>query len=377
MSLSYWEYDQWLAGTQVVVIGSGITGLNAAISLRARFPQLKIAVLEREPFPGGASTRNAGFACFGSPTELLADLRQDGETAMYELVAMRFQGLQRLRQRVGEAALRYAPCGGYEWFGPADEAAYAACMDFLPQANAQLSALTGVPAFFRPADGDTSRLGLQGVTHLIGLPAEGHLHPGAMMAALHAQARAAGITVLHGVQVEALEDQGDRVGLRTAQGWELTVAAAVVATNGFARQLLPALPLRPARNQVLVTAPVPGLRLRGCFHHREGYLYVRDLDGRVLIGGARYLDLAGETTDAYGFTDPIQAELHRLLDTVILPGQPWQVAHRWSGILGVGDHKRPLIQQVSPRVTVAVRMGGMGVALGSEAGHTAAQLVAL
>ena len=374
MSLSYWEHDQWLGHLDLVVIGSGITGLNAALSLKERFPGRAVTVLERGPFPGGASTRNAGFACFGSPTELLSDLREDGEEAMYELVALRWQGLQRLRSRVSDADLRYIPCGGYEWFGPEDEAAYAACMEFLPAANTRLTALTGGQAFFRPADSEIRPLGLGQTRHLIALPTEGQLHPGAMMAALLARARAAGITVLNGLGLEQIEDQGERVWLQ-GNDWDTTARAVVVATNGFARQLLPALDLRPARNQVLITEPIPGLRLRGCFHHRAGYIYARNVGDRVLIGGARYLDLEGETTDALGFTDLIQAELHRLLENVILPGQSWTVARRWSGILGVGDRKRPIIERVSPRVTVAVRMGGMGVALGSEAGHAAAQLV--
>ncbi|RMG73518.1 MAG: FAD-binding oxidoreductase [Bacteroidetes bacterium] len=374
MSLSFWEYDQWLAELDFAVIGSGITGLNAALSLKERFPERNVTVLERGPFPGEASTRNAGFACFGSPTELLSDLREDGEDAMYELVALRWQGLKRLRSLVSDTALRYVSCGGYEWFGPEDEAAYAACMEFLPGANARLSALTGGQAFFRPADSEIRALGLQQTHHLIALPTEGQLHPGAMMAALLDRARTVGITVLNGLSVSQLEDQGDRVWLQ-GESWESTAKAVVVATNGFARQLLPQLALRPARNQVLITEPVPGLRLQGCFHHREGYIYARNVGNRVLLGGARYLDPEGETTDMLGFTEPIQQELQRLLREVLLPGQPAPIARRWSGILGVGDRKRPIIERLSPRVTVAVRMGGMGVALGSQAGHEAAQLV--
>ena len=47
----------------------------------------------------------------------------------------------------------------------------------------------------------------------------------------------------------------------------------------------------------------------------------------------------------------------------------------WSGILGIGDQKKPIIERVSPNVVVAVRMGGMGVAIGSLVGEEAAALV--
>lgn len=74
MKLSYWEQKSLIGNPDVAVIGAGITGLNAAIRLKQLDPALDVLVLERGALPEGASTRNAGFACFGSPSELLADL---------------------------------------------------------------------------------------------------------------------------------------------------------------------------------------------------------------------------------------------------------------------------------------------------------------
>ena len=72
-NLSYWEQNTWLNDIDVAVVGSGIVGLCCAIRLKERFPEKKIVVFERGQLPSGASTKNAGFACFGSTSELLDD----------------------------------------------------------------------------------------------------------------------------------------------------------------------------------------------------------------------------------------------------------------------------------------------------------------
>ena len=100
----------------MAIIGSGIVGLSAALALLDRQPQLSVAVIERGVLPEGASTRNAGFACFGSMTELLDDLETMPESDVFALVERRFKGLQRLRKRVGDDNLRYEGLGGYEIF---------------------------------------------------------------------------------------------------------------------------------------------------------------------------------------------------------------------------------------------------------------------
>ena len=55
--------------------------------------------------------------------------------------------------------------------------------------------------------------------------------------------------------------------------------------------------------------------------------------------------------------------------------QPIKIDYWWSGILGVGAIKKPIVERISKRMTVAVRMGGMGVAIGSLVGEEGADLV--
>ncbi len=79
MDLSYWERDTFFSNVDIIIIGSGIVGLSAALCLKKRAPKLNIIILERGILPMGASSKNAGFACFGSPGELLEDLKSHSD----------------------------------------------------------------------------------------------------------------------------------------------------------------------------------------------------------------------------------------------------------------------------------------------------------
>ncbi len=74
-------------------------------------------------------------------------------------------------------------------------------------------------------------------------------------------------------------------------------------------------------------------------------------------------------------TKIIQDALEQLLKDVILPNTNFEIEHRWSGIMGVGNHKNPIVKQLSNNVFCGVRMGGMGVAIGSLIGKELADLV--
>ena len=107
MYLSYWEKQHFFNKSDLVVIGSGIVGLNAAISFKLKFPSKKVTVLERGILPSGASTKNAGFACIGSVSELSDDLTKMSEQNVWETVSFRYAGLKKLRSLVGDENIYY------------------------------------------------------------------------------------------------------------------------------------------------------------------------------------------------------------------------------------------------------------------------------
>ena len=67
--------------------------------------------------------------------------------------------------------------------------------------------------------------------------------------------------------------------------------------------------------------------------------------------------------------------IEEILKTIILPTTSFEIDQRWSGIMGVGDKKKPIIKQISNHVFCGVRLGGMGIAIGSLVGRELAALV--
>jgi glycine/D-amino acid oxidase-like deaminating enzyme len=148
----------------------------------------------------------------------------------------------------------------------------------------------------------------------------------------------------------------------------------LICTNGFAQQFLPNRDINPARAQVLVTTPIENLKVKGTFHYQQGYYYFRNVEDRILLGGGRNLDFKGETTTELDTTSQITNALTDLLKNVILPNQQFSIEYNWSGIMGVGQTKAPIIEKIDERIAVGVRLGGMGVAIGSLVGKELSEL---
>ncbi|WP_255481141.1 FAD-binding oxidoreductase [Pontibacter sp. Tf4] len=375
MQFSFWEQDTYFSNIDVLVVGSGIVGLNAALHLKTTQPRLKVMVVERGLLPTGASSKNAGFACFGSPTELLEDLARHTEDEVFGLVERRWKGLQRLRRNLGDATIDYNRWGGYELFEPAQQELYEQSIAQLPYLNKHLQTIVGEPAIYRTADEKIDVFGFKGISHLIESTAEGQIDTGKMILALTQKVQSLGVIILNNLEVLQLHDDGKTIVATTHRGVNLKARAALVATNGFARQLLPDLPVVPARAQVLITKPIVGLRLKGTFHFDRGYYYFRNIGNRVLFGGARNLDFITEETTEFALTDLIQNRLDELLQQVILPETPYEVEQRWSGIMGMGPAKTTIVQPISERISCSVRLSGMGIAIGSLVGEEGAELV--
>ena len=176
------------------------------------------------------------------------------------------------------------------------------------------------------------------------------------------------------IEVLSLESTENSVVLETTFG-ELKANKVAICTNGFAKQFLPNEDVQPARAQVIITKPIENLQLKGTFHYQQGYYYFRNIHNRILLGGGRNLNFEGETTTEIAQTNQIQNALKELMKTVILPRTKYEIDHTWSGIMGVGATKKPIIQKIHPNVAVGVRMGGMGVAIGSLVGINVAKLL--
>jgi glycine/D-amino acid oxidase-like deaminating enzyme len=340
------------------------------LALRERFPSSKILVLERGILPQGASTKNAGFACFGSLSEIIDDLKTHSEEEVVQLIQKRWNGLQLLRKNLGDECIDFKAYGGYELFLKNDESTYSDCLKKLPYINELLTSLFKLDLFAKEED----RFGFHGIQEYVVFNSfEAQIDTGKMMNALLQKAIANNILILNQVEVTAFQEKNKEVEVALAD-FSFVTRKLLFATNGFAGQLTNN-QVKPARAQVLITEPIPNLTIKGTFHIDKGYYYFRNIDNRILLGGGRNLAFEIETTKEFGETELIQNRLEELLKEVILPNTEFKIAHRWSGIMGLGSTKNPIVEQLSENVYCGVRLGGMGVAIGSLIGQELADLV--
>jgi gamma-glutamylputrescine oxidase len=372
-TFSYWERTAFIDNADVIIIGSGIVGLSAALHLNLQQPTLKITVLERGFLPTGASTKNAGFACFGTLSEQIAFLKRSSEEEVLRLVDYKWRGLQKLRQNLGDSNIDYHQLGGYELFMDNEAAKAEESLDQLTYFNNLLKQAIGKADIYAVADAKIAEFGFNKIARMIYNPYEGQIHTGKMMRALLSRVYDAGVLVLNGCSVNSIDHEEGHVRLNTSQG-DFKSGKVILATNAFAAQLYPGLNVIPGRGQVLITKHVPGLKLKGTYHFNEGYYYFRNIDGRILFGGGRNIDFKKEETWEFGHTEQVKAQLTEYLNEIILPGKNAEIDYWWSGIMGFGEEISPIVKEVQHNVFCAVRCNGMGVAMGSLVGEEVADL---
>ena len=373
MNVSFWERESFLEAYDLCVVGAGIVGLAAASRYKELNPSARVAVLERSWLSDGASSKNAGFACFGSISELEDDLKNAPFNQVLELSVKRYHGLQRLLELYGSEALGYEPCGGFELFFKGEEDLFHACKAALSKWNQAFEASLG----FAPYSIQTceSFQGMSGLLGVITNSYEGSLHTGKLNQCIRARAQACEVHLFQGIEVEEILEKDDAgVLVKTKQGdWKC--GKVLVCTNAFAKQLISELPINPKRNQVIITNELDVCPIEGTFHQLEGYIYFRNVGNRILLGGMRHLFPDTEATTEQATTQELIDTLSTYMSERILGHSNWSIDMKWSGILGMGEVKSPIIKQVSQNTFCAVRLGGMGVALGTLVGEEVVALM--
>jgi hypothetical protein len=371
--LSFWERKTYFEDNEFVVIGAGIVGLSTAIELRNLHPTSKILLLERGFLPSGASTKNAGFTCFGSVSELLDDLTKSSEEQVFSTVKKRWDGLQNLKRLVGEENIDMEINGSWDLILPEQENELETIREQLPYLNAQLEKITGEKDVYSEDTNCAEKFNFEGLETSFYNRLEGQINTGKLLTKLYQIAIEKGINCLFGIEAIALQTHLYNVGIQTSIGY-MKARNVLICTNGFAQQFLPNLDVLPARAQVLVTTPIEDLKVKGTFHYQQGYYYFRNVEDRILLGGGRNLNFEAETTTQLETSEEIMTALEKLLSTVILPNQSYSIEYQWAGIMGVGQTKAPIIEKIDDKIGIGVRMGGMGVAIGTLVGKELAEL---
>ncbi len=372
--VSLWEAESFFAPQDFVIAGAGLAGLWTAVELKTLHPSASVLVLERGHIPTGASTRNAGFACFGSPTEMISDAILFGEATMWSNVEMRYKGISKIREYFGDRVIEYDNCRGYECFA-ANEERIETVTAKLGWLNNGMKTITGKSEAFKWANEKIIPFGFSGFGAMIENKLEGGLHSGKLVQALLQKAQQAGVRFLFGTSLQAWRSESSSVKLKTDHG-NFVAGKLVLATNAFLSEMLDEPLVTPARGQILVTEPIPGLQLSGTFHYDEGYFYFRNVGNRILLGGARNTSPATEATLEMEITAPIQLRLEQFASKHLLNGKAINITHRWSGIMAFTKDKRPIIKQVTPTVYAISACNGMGVALTPIAAAILATMVA-
>ena len=368
MNYSYWELKEWFANIDFTIVGSGIVGLNCALELKKQYPKAKILILEKGMLPQGASTKNAGFACFGSLSEIIDDLNSHTEEEVFNLVNKRWKGLQLLRKNLGDKNIDFQQNKGFELCENKDF--FNECISKKEQINKLLKPIFKDDVFSISENKfNFKNIHQEYITNNF----EGQIDTGKMAFELLNKAQKLGVKILNNISVESFSETGNLVEVKTDK-ITFKTEKLLIATNGFATKLLNE-KVKPARAQVLITKPIKNLHIKGTFHLDKGYYYFRNIDHRILFGGGRNLDFKNEETTEFGLSEIIQNELERILKETILPNTNFEIEHRWSGIMGVGNQKKAIVKQLSNHVFCGVRLGGMGIAIGSLVGKELAELI--
>ncbi|MFN1834653.1 NAD(P)/FAD-dependent oxidoreductase [Balneola sp. MJW-20] len=359
-SRSWWESELYDRDYDLLVVGGGLTGQSTALFYKRMNPGSRILVVDRGFFPLGASTRNAGFACFGSPTEHIDDRSIEEEAKIIERIGRRISGLRLLRDTLGDGSIDYREEGAYEIF--TDHKTF-------KKAKAQLSLFN---EWVKKAAGweETYTIDTFEGYDAVKIKGEGCLHPGKMMKTLYSKNLDLGIEFRWNCRVNEIRaEEGE---ILVEKGLVLKASQLMIATNAFTSSLLPDLEITPCRGQVFVSRPISDLKWKGTFHYDKGYYYFRNIGDRLLMGGARNLDKDTEFTSEFGINGKIKDELIRFTNEVLKISDHWEIEQQWSGIMGFSPTKSPYLRSLTDRTVVAAGLSGMGVALGMQLGKEAA-----
>ncbi len=231
--------------TDVAIIGGGLTGVSTAWHLRARHPELGIALLEAGVLGQGASGRNGG--------QVLNWL--NGVQPRTAEEALRIHGATRAGIDLAEElARRYAPAGTFRRQGCLEVYTDLRRSEAAAARAEQLRSL-GIPCEVVPG----SRLGIAGATGAVLDPLAGRLNGFALLNAMRPVLVASGVALHEHTRVRVAES-GTKIALESARG-RVRARALVLATNAytpalgfFRRRLL------PLHSHVIATQPLDAAR---------------------------------------------------------------------------------------------------------------------
>jgi glycine/D-amino acid oxidase-like deaminating enzyme len=352
-----------------VVIGSGFTGVSAALHL-ARGGR-SVALLDSERLGAGASRRNAGFIgrvmkkSFGD----VADARDEAYARKtYEELHAAYEGVFDLAEAEG-IACHAARCGR---FIAATAPGHRAYLD------ADLARLkTALGHDFEVLGPERQREAIASEHYHGGvvIPDSGSIHPGLLHEGLLDRAIAAGVAAFGETRVNEIHESDQGVRLETTRG-EITAREVVLATNGYTqhpgwykRRLV------PFRAFMATTEPLDPALLDALIPHGRTIIdsntnidfFRRAPDApRLVFGGATAEKLADE--------EAIAARMRKIMLKVFPQLGDVRLSHVWDGYCAGTFDMKPHVGQRG-RLHYALGYNFAGVALGCRFGKRIADRI--
>lgn len=322
----------------VCVVGLGASGLTALQELESR--GATAVGVDAGQVGAGAAGRNGGFLLAGFARPYHRAVAQLGRETAARLYRRTLEEMDRtpVAHRVGSLRVE-------------DDAT------LLADCQAQAAALHADGFAAVPYDGPEGK-GLL-------LPDDGVVQP---LARVRALAAGAGSPLFEHSPVISVT--GTAV---TTPGGTVRCGAVVVAVDGNLDRLLPEVPVRTVRLQMLATAPLPERRWHLPVYYRDGFEYWQQLpDGRLALGGFRDTGGAEEETRSTSTSSRVQQALDRFLHERLGVDAP--VTHRWAASVGYTADQLPFLGEVRPGVWACGGYSGTGNVIGALCGRQAAAL---
>ena len=343
--------------TDVVVIGGGYTGINAArVLARAG---AAVTLLEAENLGFGGSTRNGGIVHPGykwGPQELIDRYGDETGRALFRETMDAYDLVKRL---IAEEAIdcEFRECGYLDlaWApSHADEL----------RASVETLQRFGVEASYVPKADLHEEIGSTFYHGGLVFPSSGLLHPGKFFAGLVAAADRAGADLHEGVRARSVRRGADGRFLIATDRGAIEAKEVVVGTNGYTDGVVPSLRRRiiPIGSYIIATEPLPEelariLSPRGrAFFDTKNFLYYWHVseDRRMIFGGrASFLPMS---------LDRIHAILHKGMLEVHPQLAGYRIDYAWGGNVGFTFDRMPHVGR-QDGITYAMGCCGTGVAL--------------
>ena len=362
----WWEamqpspHEEAVSGcADVAVVGSGFTGLSAALTL-ARAGR-SVTILEAGTAGYGASTRNGGQVGSGNQkfrVRTLIDMMgvKKAQALLMEGVAM----LDHMETLITDEKIAcfFKRCGRFR--GAVRPEHY----DAMARDMQDLEHYAGVRSFMVPRSEQHSEIATDFFHGGSVLPQDASLHPGLYHAGLLNKAQEAGARLFCQAPVTAVQRESDGFTLHTPRG-NLKARQVIIATNGYRQSFSSFCRKRvvPVTSALIATAPMPAERLDALMpggrmygNSARVFSYFRAApDEPRLIWGGRVGRLAPATSArAY-------AHLARDLLEVFPQAGDLAVSHAWSGQIGYTFDEFPHLGLAPDGLHYAMGYCGTGV----------------